>query len=215
MSTIISNKTDVTLPTNENNGSGSSSALIISFEVLFSVAIFAAISMCYFLGIRKRNRLRKAKIEQYENMVERAIKRHEQLLSRRLHQSDSSATVYSNSNINNEPPPYFPRANDPNCPQLLEKDVSRLSEAILATHLARYAKYPLPSPSSSPSSSSASNTYQLPPKYSESSPYHSMSPIINTNNDSIITPPLPLVTRSSSSVSSINHTHDNLKPIQN
>ncbi|KAI9304508.1 hypothetical protein BJ944DRAFT_84287 [Cunninghamella echinulata] len=206
MSYLVNNNTDVTLHTNDNSGNnnGSSAAMIISFEVIFSVAIFAVVAMCYFLGIKKRNKLRKAKIEHYENMVERALTRHEQLLTRRLHESNSSATVtststFTNSNINNDPPPYFPRANDPNCPQLLEKDVSRLSQALLAMHLAR----------SSPSTSA-----YLPPKYSETYQNNHQSSLNNNNNNgTLFKPPPPLITRTSS-IPSINHTIDSLKHTQ-
>ncbi|ORX52363.1 hypothetical protein DM01DRAFT_1336727 [Hesseltinella vesiculosa] len=111
-----------------------SSAMIITFEVVFSVAIFLVVAGCYFFGIQRRKRQRKANMDQYDAMVERALTRHEQTLMRHMRRHSSTISVETTHLV--PPPPYQTAVNDP-INRLNEHDVHRLSQALLSTHLAR------------------------------------------------------------------------------
>ncbi|ORZ15152.1 hypothetical protein BCR42DRAFT_452019 [Absidia repens] len=133
MSALYPNGTNSSFPPTDSNVS---SAMIISFEVVFSVAIFGIIIACYFVGIRRRKRLREARSREYDTMVERALTRQqEQPRPFSHHQAaDSSSTL--DSYFNHRPPPYSPpTADDPSCQRLSERDVSRLSQAMLTNHI--------------------------------------------------------------------------------
>ncbi|CAO3593245.1 unnamed protein product [Absidia cylindrospora] len=134
MSALYPNGTNSSFPPTDSNVS---SAMIISFEVVFSVAIFGIIMACYFVGIRRRNRLREARSREYDTMVERALTRQqEQPRPFSHHQAADSSSTLNSSYFNHRPPPYSPpTTDDPTCQRLSERDVSRLSQAMLTNHI--------------------------------------------------------------------------------
>lgn len=94
-----------------------SSAMIISFEVIFSISIFGIITACYFIGLRRR----KARESHHQDQVERALARH---------------LVHSSSSTLPPPPCYAAAPTE----SLSPTDVSRLDYAMSQHYLLpRYA----------------------------------------------------------------------------
>ncbi|ORX52365.1 hypothetical protein DM01DRAFT_1060763 [Hesseltinella vesiculosa] len=111
-----------------------SSAMIITFEVVFSVAIFLVVAGCYVFGIQQRKRRHKVNMDQYDAMVERALTRHDQTLMRHMRRHSSTISIDTTHLI--PPPSYQTAVNNP-VNRLNDRDVHRLSQALLTTHLAR------------------------------------------------------------------------------
>ncbi|KAI8067488.1 hypothetical protein BC940DRAFT_300869 [Gongronella butleri] len=122
---------------NPSSGADASSAMIITFEVVFSIVIFAVVAGCYCFGIQRRNRLRKAKMEQYDAMVERALTRQEAVVTRHLQRHPSSTSIDTFNSMFAPPPPPYGSEGNASTHRINEHDVHRLSQALLTTHLVR------------------------------------------------------------------------------
>ncbi|ORZ01271.1 hypothetical protein BCR43DRAFT_486660 [Syncephalastrum racemosum] len=174
---FTNDNTDISNISSDTSGDGdqggTSAALIITFEVVFSVFVFCVVAGCYIFGIHRRNRLKRMQQEQEmqaaaaqtvctESMLERAFQRHERRLFDHFYTPTRHNSSTSIEQQPQDPPPYWPP--DPLL-QLPERAVTRLSQALLVSSL-----HPLPKYSDLDVSSSSPPSY--PPSSSDNHAHH-------------------------------------------